>query len=275
MISAKTGLGIDERAGGDRPSPAAAHRARPRRRCRRWWSIPGTTAYLGVVTLVRVKNGALEKGQKIRFMGTGAAYQVDRVGVLDAQGGAGRPARARRGRLHHRRRSRRSRTRASATPSPTTASPPPSRCPASGRAQPVVFCGMYPTDADEYEQSARQPRQAPAQRRQLRVRAREQLGPGLRLPLRLPRPAAPGDHPGAAGARVRPRPRHHRALGRLPRASDRRRGAGAAQPGRLSRPDPDRARRGAVDQGHDPGAGRVSGRRSCSSAPRSAASSWS
>ena len=82
---------------------------------------------------------------------------------------------------------------------------------------------MYPTDAADYEQSARQPRQAAAQRRQLRVRAREQLGPGPGLPLRLPGPAAPRDHPGAAGARVRPRHRHHRPLGGLSRAPERRR----------------------------------------------------
>jgi GTP-binding protein LepA len=38
----------------------------------------------------------------------------------------------------------------------------------------------------------------------------------LRLPLRLPRPVAPGDHPGAAGARIRSRPDRHRAVGGLP-----------------------------------------------------------
>ena len=48
--------------------------------------------------------------------------------------------------------------------------------------------------------------------------------------------------------------------------------AGAAQPRRLSGSDPDRPCRGALDQGHDPGPRRVPGRRSCSSAPRSAAS---
>jgi hypothetical protein len=42
-------------------------------------------------------------------------------------------------------------------------------------------------------------------------------GPRLRLPLRLPRPAPHGDHPGAPRARVQPRPHHHRAERRLPR----------------------------------------------------------
>ena len=38
--------------------------------------------YLGVVALVRVQNGRLAKGQKIRMMATGKAYQIDRVGVF-------------------------------------------------------------------------------------------------------------------------------------------------------------------------------------------------
>ena len=39
-------------------------------------------AYLGVVALVRVKNGRLTKGQKIRMMATGKSYQIDRIGVF-------------------------------------------------------------------------------------------------------------------------------------------------------------------------------------------------
>jgi GTP-binding protein LepA len=39
-------------------------------------------AYLGVVVLFRVVDGVLKKGQRIRMMGTGAAYDVDRVGVF-------------------------------------------------------------------------------------------------------------------------------------------------------------------------------------------------
>jgi GTP-binding protein LepA len=39
-------------------------------------------AYLGVVVLVRIVDGTLKKGQRIRMMGTGAAYDVDRTGVF-------------------------------------------------------------------------------------------------------------------------------------------------------------------------------------------------
>jgi GTP-binding protein LepA len=39
-------------------------------------------AYLGVVILVRVVDGTLRKGQKIRFMGTGATRDIDRVGMF-------------------------------------------------------------------------------------------------------------------------------------------------------------------------------------------------
>jgi GTP-binding protein LepA len=39
-------------------------------------------SYLGVVVLVRIVDGTLKKGQRIRMMGTGASYEVDRVGVF-------------------------------------------------------------------------------------------------------------------------------------------------------------------------------------------------
>jgi GTP-binding protein LepA len=38
--------------------------------------------YLGVVVLVRVVDGTLKKGQRIRLMASNATYQVDRVGVF-------------------------------------------------------------------------------------------------------------------------------------------------------------------------------------------------
>jgi GTP-binding protein LepA len=39
-------------------------------------------AYLGVVVLVRVIEGVLKKGQKIKLMSTGALYQTERVGIF-------------------------------------------------------------------------------------------------------------------------------------------------------------------------------------------------
>lgn len=39
-------------------------------------------SYLGVVILVRVMQGALKKGQKVRFMGTKATRDIDRVGMF-------------------------------------------------------------------------------------------------------------------------------------------------------------------------------------------------
>ncbi|MDY4507066.1 MAG: translation elongation factor 4, partial [[Actinobacillus] rossii] len=38
--------------------------------------------YLGVVSLVRVKNGVIKKGDKIKVMSTGQAYNVDRLGIF-------------------------------------------------------------------------------------------------------------------------------------------------------------------------------------------------
>jgi GTP-binding protein lepA len=38
--------------------------------------------YLGVVSLVRVKNGTLKKGDKIKVMSTGQSYNVDRLGIF-------------------------------------------------------------------------------------------------------------------------------------------------------------------------------------------------
>ena len=39
-------------------------------------------AYLGVVVLARVIDGVMKKGQRIKLMSTGAVYQIDRVGVF-------------------------------------------------------------------------------------------------------------------------------------------------------------------------------------------------
>ena len=72
--------------------------------------------------------------------------------------------------------------------------------------------------------AARRAREAAAERRVVPLRAGDVGGARLRLPLRLPRPAPHGDRPGAARARVQPRPDHDRAGRALPRDDDRRRG---------------------------------------------------
>jgi GTP-binding protein LepA len=81
LISAKTGLNIGEvleaivhrlpPPKGDRDAPLKALLVDS------WYD-----AYLGVVVLLRIVDGMLKKGQRIRMMRTRASYEVDRVGVF-------------------------------------------------------------------------------------------------------------------------------------------------------------------------------------------------
>ncbi len=82
--------------------------------------------------------------------------------------------------------------------------------------KPMVFAGIFPTDSDDYPELRDALERLKLNDASLFVRARDVAGARLRLPLRLPRPAAHGDRPRAARARVRPRPAHHRAERRLP-----------------------------------------------------------
>ncbi len=81
MISAKTGIGIPDvlEAIVERlPAPKGDRTATLKALLVDSWY----DSYLGVVVLVRIVDGVLKKGQRIRMMGTGAAYEVDRVGVF-------------------------------------------------------------------------------------------------------------------------------------------------------------------------------------------------
>jgi GTP-binding protein LepA len=81
MISAKTGQNVPEvleaivtrlpPPKGDREAPLKALLVDS------WYD-----AYLGVVVLVRIVDGVLKKGQRIRMMGTNSAHDVDRTGVF-------------------------------------------------------------------------------------------------------------------------------------------------------------------------------------------------
>ena len=122
----------------------------------------------------------------------------------------------------------------------------------------MVFAGLYPVEGHQYRRAARRAREAAAQRRVVLLRAGDLGGARLRLPLRLPRPAAHGDRPGAARARVRHGPGHDGAGRAVPGDDDRRRGA-ARSTARPSCPTPGRIAddRGAGHHGDDPDAGRA------------------
>ncbi len=81
LISAKTGQGVDdvlEAIVSRLPAPAGDLEAPLQALVVDSWYDP----YLGVMTLLRVKQGRLEKGMRVRFMGTGAVHPVERVGVF-------------------------------------------------------------------------------------------------------------------------------------------------------------------------------------------------
>ncbi len=59
--------------------------------------------YVGVVSLVRVMNGALRTGEKIRVMSTGRSHQIDKLGRFSPKPVTREALGDRRGRLRHRR----------------------------------------------------------------------------------------------------------------------------------------------------------------------------
>jgi GTP-binding protein LepA len=80
LISAKTGQGVPDvlEAIVERlPAPEGNSKAPLKALLIDSWYDP----YLGVVVLLRVVDGELRKGQRIRLMATGGAYQVDRLGI--------------------------------------------------------------------------------------------------------------------------------------------------------------------------------------------------
>src|SRR2546428_3722862 len=80
-ISAKTGLNVPEvlEAIVTRLPPPKGDRAAPLKALLvdSWYD-----AYLGVVVLVRIIDGTLRKYQKIKMMGTDAHYEIDKIGVF-------------------------------------------------------------------------------------------------------------------------------------------------------------------------------------------------
>jgi GTP-binding protein LepA len=150
LISAKTGLGIPDvleaivhqlppPANGDRNAPLKALLVDS------WYD-----TYLGVIVLVRVLEGEMKKGQTIRMMGTDAKYPVERVGVItpkmvqvDTLGP---------GEIGFLTASIKevADTRVGDTITDDKR-PTANMLPGFKPAQPVVFCGLFPVDADDFE----------------------------------------------------------------------------------------------------------------------------
>ncbi|MEN9854936.1 MAG: hypothetical protein RLZZ157_62 [Pseudomonadota bacterium] len=82
MISAKTGLGIEDVLDAiitRLPAPKQGDRNAP---LKALLMDAYYDQYLGVVVLVRIIDGVLKKGMRVKMMAMGATYQLDRVGVF-------------------------------------------------------------------------------------------------------------------------------------------------------------------------------------------------
>jgi len=107
-------------------------------------------AYLGVIVLVRVIDGHLKKGQKVKLMASGSSHLIDRVGVF-------RPKQEMTGHLgpgeigfFTAAIKQVADTRVGDTVTDDKA-PCATPLPGFKEAQPVVFCGLFPADAAEFE----------------------------------------------------------------------------------------------------------------------------
>ena len=148
-ISAKTGIGIEtvlEAIVTQLPPPQGTPDAALKAMLVDSWYDP----YLGVVVLVRVIDGVMKKGQKIRMMSNGASYLLDRVGVFRpkqesvAQLGPGEIG------FFTAAIKEVADTRVGDT---VTDERQPCEVPLEGfkPSQPVVFCGLFPVDSSEFE----------------------------------------------------------------------------------------------------------------------------
>ncbi|KAF2992644.1 Elongation factor 4 [Methylocystis sp. MJC1] len=149
LISAKTGIGIPDvleaivtrlpPPQGDEKAPLKALLVDS------WYD-----AYLGVVVLVRIFDGTLKKGQKIQMMGTGAHYDVDKIGVFRpkmqdvAALGPGEVG------FITAQIKQVADTRVGDTITDDR-KPCDEALPGFKPAQPVVFCGLFPVDAADFE----------------------------------------------------------------------------------------------------------------------------
>ncbi len=149
LTSAKTGIGIDEvleaivtripPPKGDRDAPLKAMLVDS-------WYDP----YLGVVILVRVKDGAIRKGQQVSFMAAGTTHLVDRVGAFRPK--IEQLAELTTGEIGFITAQIKDITETRVGDTITDARRPAAEAlPGFKLVQPVVFCGLFPVDAADFE----------------------------------------------------------------------------------------------------------------------------
>ena len=148
-VSAKTGLNVPAvlEAIVERLPPPTGDRTKPLKAMLidSWYD-----AYLGVVVLVRVKDGVMKKGQRVKMMASGGSYNIDRVGIFRPKqetvdelgpGEVGFFTAAIKQVAD---------TRVGDTVTDEK-NPTPEALPGFKPAQPVVFCGLFPVDAADFE----------------------------------------------------------------------------------------------------------------------------
>jgi len=148
-ISAKSGLGIDkvlEAIVKRLPPPAGDREAPLKAMLVDSWYDP----YLGVVVLVRVVDGVMKKGQKIKMIQAGATYTVDQVGIFKPKKENVKELAA--GEIGFFTASIKE-VADTAVGDTVTDEKRPCEKPLSGfkPAQPVVFCGLFPVDSSQFD----------------------------------------------------------------------------------------------------------------------------
>ena len=154
-ISAKTGMGIDdvlEQIVAKVPPPRGEPDAPLRAMIIDSWF----DTYVGVVMLVRVVDGRLQKGERFKMMATGAAYEANNVGVFT-------PAQQPRDALEagevgyiiagikELKAAKVGDTITLEKKLPNNAGPAAEPLPGFKEIQPQVFAGLYPTEANQYD----------------------------------------------------------------------------------------------------------------------------
>ena len=148
QVSAKTGVGINETLESivnDLPAPVGDEDADLKAMLVDSWY----DSYLGVIVLVRIIDGRLKKGEKVKFLSNGTVHGVDRIGVFRPQMemveslGPGEIGFL----TASIKQVRDTRVGDTITHDRKTVEPLPGFKPA----QPVVFCGLFPVDTALFE----------------------------------------------------------------------------------------------------------------------------